>query len=175
MKLSEDKSSIAESKVLILYILYKANKSLTNEEFLKLVLSVTDMNYFYFQQFLLDLLNTKYIISYKKEDTEFYEITKQGVDALELTKDMIPGIIKLKVDKNFDDELDSIEEEISVSAEYLPVTENDYKIKCTVFENGETIFELKTFAGSSTQAQKIVDNWKNNASEIYPKILELLD
>ena len=63
MKLSDDKGSIAESKVLILYILYKANKPLTNEEFLKLVLSVTDMNYFYFQQFVLDLLDTKYVIS----------------------------------------------------------------------------------------------------------------
>lgn len=175
MKLSDDKGSIAESKVLILYILYKANKALTNEEFLKLVLSVTDMNYFYFQQFLLDLLNTKYVISYTKEDMEFYEITPQGISALDLTKDMIPGIMKLKVDKNFDSEFDSIEDEVSVSAEYIPVAENDYKIKCKVFENGETIFELKTFAGSSTQAQRIVDNWKNNATEIFPKILELLN
>ncbi len=175
MKLSDDKGSIAESKVLILYILYKANKALTNEEFLKLVLSVTDMNYFYFQQFLLDLLNTKYVISYKKEDIEFYEITKQGISALDLTQDMIPGIMKLKVDKNFDSEFDSIEEEISVRAEYMPITEKDYKIKCKVFENGETIFELKTFAGSSTQAQKIVDNWNKNATQIYPQILQLLD
>ena len=109
MQLSSDKSLLAESKVLILYILYKANKPLTNEEFLKLVLSVTDMNYFYFQQFLLDLLNTKYVISYKKEDLDFYEITEQGIAALELTKDMIPGIMKLKVDSNFDKEMDIIE------------------------------------------------------------------
>ena len=175
MKLSYDESSLAESKVLILYILYKAKKALTNEEFLKLVLSVTDMNYFYFQQFLLDLLNAKYIISYKKEDIEFYEITKQGISALELTKDLIPGIIKLKVDNNFDSQLDSIENEISVSAEYTPVSENDYKIKCRIFENGEVLFELKTFAGSNNQAQKIVNNWNTKATQIYPKILELLD
>ena len=91
MQLSSDKSLLAESKVLILYILYKANKPLTNEEFLKLVLSVTDMNYFYFQQFLLDLLNTKYVISYKKEDLDFYEITEQGIAALELTIDFNMG------------------------------------------------------------------------------------
>lgn len=175
MKLSEDKSSIAESKVLILYILFKANKALTNDEFLKLVLSVTDINYFYFQQFLLDLLDTKYVITYKKEDTDFYEITEQGINALELTQDLIPGIIKLKVDKNFDNELGVIEDEVSVSAEYMPDEQNGYKIKCKVFENGQTIFELKIFAGSSTQAQKIVNNWNKNANEIYPKILGLLD
>lgn len=175
MKLSDDKSSIAESKVLILYILYKANKPLTNDEFLKLALSVTDINYFYFQQFLLDLLETKYVITYKKDELDFYEITTQGINALELTQDLIPGIIKLKVDKNFDDELDSIENEISVSAEYTPTSKNEYKVKCKIFENGETIFEITTIAGSTTQAQKIVDNWNNNAVEIYPQILELLN
>ena len=142
MQLSSDKSLLAESKVLILYILYKANKPLTNEEFLKLVLSVTDMNYFYFQQFLLDLLNTKYVISYKKEDLDFYEITEQGIAALELTKDMIPGIMKLKVDSNFDEEMDIIENEISVSAEYMPLSENDYKIKCKVFDASDIKLEI---------------------------------
>ena len=95
MKLTSDNETIARDKVLILYILDTVEKPVTNDALLELVLSIQDINYFYFQQFLLDLLNTKYIISYKKEDTEFYEITKQGVDALELTKDMIPGIIKL--------------------------------------------------------------------------------
>ena len=38
----------------------------------------------------------------------------------------------------------------------------------------ETIFEVKTFAGSRERAKRIVDNWNKNASEIYPKILEIL-
>ena len=33
---------------------------------------------------------------------------------------------------------------------------------------------LKTFAYSREQAKDIVDNWKNNAQQIYPKVLELL-
>ena len=36
-------------------------------------------------------------------------------------------------------------------------------------ENNETVFEIKTFAGSRDEAKKIVDNWKNNAEVIYPK------
>ena len=39
----------------------------------------------------------------------------------------------------------------------------------------ETIFEINTIAGSSTQAQKIVDKWNNNAIELYPQILGLLN
>ena len=40
MKLSSDKDTMAELKALILYILYKINKPITNDEFLKLVLLV---------------------------------------------------------------------------------------------------------------------------------------
>lgn len=174
MKLSSDKDTIAECKVLILYILFKVNKPITNDEFLKLVLSITDMNYFYFQQFVLDLLNTGYIISYQKADHELYTITPSGIEALKLTGDIIPGIVKLKVDSNFKNELDVIENEVSITAEYTPKNEKSYIVKCKIVENGDTMFELKTFAGSSEKAKEIVDNWKNDAVNIYPQIINAL-
>ena len=43
-----------------------------------------------------------------------------------------------------------------------------------IIEDTKVLFELQTFAGSSEQAKNMVDNWKNNASVIYPKILEIL-
>lgn len=46
MKLSSDKDTMAELKALILYILYKINKPITNDEFLKLVLTITDIKLF---------------------------------------------------------------------------------------------------------------------------------
>lgn len=175
MKLTPDKNTLAEYKALILYILFKVNKPLTNDEFLKLVLSITDINYFYFQQFLLDLLETKYIVSYKNDDNTLYKITSAGIEALKLTGDMIPGILKLKVDNNFKNELDIIENEVSIGAEYTLKGDNSYTVKCRIVENGETIFELRTFAGSNEQARFLVDNWKNNATDIYPKIINALN
>ena len=175
MKLTSDKASLAEYKALILYILFKVNKPLTNDEFLKLVLSITDINYFYFQQFLLDLLETKYIVSYVKDDSTLYKITSEGVEALKLTGDMIPGILKLKVDNNFKNELDVIENEVSITAEYQPKGEKSYIVRCKIVENGETMFELKTFAPSTDKSKFLVENWKNNAVDIYPKIIEALN
>ena len=46
--LSTDNKKLAENKLIILYILDKINKPIENEALLKLVLSITDMNYFYF-------------------------------------------------------------------------------------------------------------------------------
>ena len=72
MKLNSDDRTLAENKVLILYILSKVGKSISHNELLDLVVSISDMNYFYFEQFLLDLYEDNYIIKYKKEDDEIY-------------------------------------------------------------------------------------------------------
>ena len=58
--------------------------------------------------------------------------------------------------------------------EYIPKSENNYTVKCKIVEKNETIFEISTFAGSRDRAKQISDNWKNNANEIYPKIINLL-
>ena len=87
MKLTEDSETLAENKVLILYILDKLNKPISNESLLKLVLSIQEMNYFYFQQFLLDLLDNQYIIGYTKDDKTMYKITDAGKETLNLTDD----------------------------------------------------------------------------------------
>ena len=174
MKLASDDETLAENKVLILYVLDKAGKPLTNDVLYKIVLAAVDMNYFYFQQFTLDLINVGYILSFEKEGKTLYQLTEQGQTTLDLTLDLLPGIIKLKADTNLKPILDSSEEEQSIVAEYVPLNENHYNITCKIIEENETVFELKTFAGSSSQAKEIVHNWENNAGEIYPKILELL-
>lgn len=174
MKLTTDDQTLAKNKVLILYILNKVGKDISNNSLLNLVLAVTDINYFYFQQFLLDLLENKYISSYNKDEQTFYNITEHGKETLALTQDILPGIIKLRVDANFKEELDSFENSHSVIAEYIPKSENYYDITCKIVEKGDTIFEVKTFVGSKEQAKEIVDNWKEHANEIYPAIIKNL-
>ncbi len=174
MKITSDDETLAENKVLILYVLDKANKPLTNDVLYKLVLTAIDMNYFYFQQFILDLMNVNYIVSYEKENQVLYQISEDGKKTLDLTLDLLPGIIKLKADTNLKAILETSEEDNSIIAEFTPLSENHYTIVCKIVENNETIFEVKTFAGSREQAKEIVDNWKQNASSIYPKILDAL-
>ena len=103
-----------------------------------------------------------------------YTITDSGKRTLDLTLDLLPGIIKLQADTKLKPILDSSEEEKSIVAEYTPLSENHYTIVFKVVDNNETVFEIKTFAGSREQAKEIVDNWQNNANEIYPEILGIL-
>ena len=174
MKLAYDNDTLAQNKALILYVLDKIGKPVSNTLLLKLITSISNMNYFYFQQFLLDLIENKYVISYEKDKDIIYELTPDGKQALDLVKDLIPGYIKFKADNNFKENLRKIENELSVTADFTPVGKNDYTVKCQITENNKTIFEIQTFATSSSQAKSIVDNWMQNADDIYPKIIEIL-
>lgn len=174
MKLNSDDQSLAESKILLLYILSKLGKPISHNELLELVTSIVDMNYFYFEQFLLDLLEDNYILKYKEENQEIYEITDDGKNAINLTIDIVPGILKLQIDSKFTENLDTIKDKFSISAEYTPLNDKSFSVRCKIIENNITIFDLQAHAGSQEQAKRIVKNWNNKAIDIYPKLLETL-
>ena len=175
MKLASDNETLAENKALILYLLSKVNEPLENTDFYKLVLSFQNMNYFYFQQFLLDLIDNKYILKGLSDNNKvLYEPTSDGKEAVNLVQYLIPGFIKFQIDNNLKEDLHAMENERSVTAEFIPQSENSYTVVCKIIENNNIIFEIKTFAGSRDQAKMIVDNWKSNAETLYPNLLELL-
>lgn len=171
---SKNTTTLAENKVLILYLLNLIKGEIRQDDLFKIISSVNDMNYFYFKQVLTDLINSNLVGSYTKEDECVIKITSKGNNAYTLTKDVLPGIMKLKADNIFAKEFPNIEEESSVIAEFTPKNENEYIIKCKIIENNESIFEVKTFAGSRDMAKRIVDNWRQNATTIYPQILNSL-
>ena len=175
MSNSDNTTALAENKVLILYLLDQIPNGIIENGLFKIVTSINGVNYFYFKQVLTDLFETKLVgLVTKDESDDVVKITSEGKNALSLTQDVLPGIIKLKADNLFKQELSSVTEETSVTAEFIPKNENDYTIKCKIVENNETIFEVKTFAGSRDRAKRIVDNWNTNASKIYPEILDIL-
>ena len=176
MSSSDNTTALAENKVLILYILNQVPNGLSDDGLYKIISSINNVNYFYYKEVLTDLSDSKLVGMFTKDEEEesVLKITSEGKNALSLTIDVLPGILKLKADNVFQKEFSSIADETSIIAEFIPRSENDYTVKCRVIEKNETIFEVKTFAGSRERAKKIVDNWNKNASKIYPKILELL-
>ena len=172
LKITSDNEALAENKVLILYILASSPKSITNDALYSIVRNAVDLNYFYFQQFLLDLIESKYVDCYESESQNVYRITEDGKNTLDLTLDILPGIVKLKVDTNLKNDIESLNNAQSIVSEFMPIHENKFEVNCKIVENGETIFEIKTIAFSREQAQIIVENWKKNASMLYPKLLE---
>ncbi len=175
MKLTTDKEELAESKVLILYVLSKINKPVTNSELLDLIQSIEDMNYFYFQQFLIDLKENRYLIEYEEEKQKFYVITMSGRETVKLTIDMLPGAIKDRVDETLKNTMKKIENEEAIYADFFPSKEDEFLIKCGIKENNKKIFEVQVFSSSRDNSIKVIENWKKNAEKIYPQIVGMLN
>lgn len=165
---------LAENKVLILYLLNKLEDGIKSDNLYKIVSSANNINYFYFQELLTDLIESNFVGSFTNDEDTIIKITSDGQNALSLTKSLLPGILKLKADNVFKEELSNIAEESSIITEYIPKDEKNYTVKCRIVEKNETVFEVSTFAGSRDRAKQISDNWKNNANDIYPKIMNLL-
>ena len=68
-----------------------------------------------------------------------------------------------------------IKDSVSVVSEFVPIDKNDFNVKCKIIENNRVLFEVNVFAGSPEHAKTICDNWENNAENIYPKIIDLLE
>ena len=120
------------------------------------------------------MIESNFVGSFTKDEDTIVKITSDGQNTLALTKSLLSGILKLKADTVFKEELSSIAEQSSIITEYIPKDEKNYTVKCRIVEKNETIFEVSTFAGSRDRAKQISDNWKNNANNIYPKIIDLL-
>ena len=165
---------LAVDKVLMLYVLDNSNKPITNDVLYSIVSSASTVDYFYFQQFLLDLLQTKYVVCNEDDAKKMFSITAKGKEILDLTKDIMPGIIKLKADMVLKKNVDDFEDQESIVAEYTPISETEFEVICKIVEKGETVFEVKTYAYSRLQAQNIVQNWKTNAAKLYPEMLDKL-
>ena len=135
---------------------------------------VEGFNYYYFQHILSDLIEQKYILNYQQEDEWLYEITPEGINVFDLTENMLPGITKYKIDSIIDSILKDVKNDMAVTSEYVPEGESAYITKCKITESHRTMFEINVYCSSQEQAKIISDNWKNNASNLYPTFIELL-
>ena len=81
----------------------------------------------------------------------------------------------MKVDQKVKGELREIQNESAIKAEFIPLSEKEFIVKCKIIENNIVNFEIQTLASSREQAVKIVKNWEENTNEIYPKVIELLN
>ncbi|MBO5143732.1 MAG: DUF4364 family protein [Clostridia bacterium] len=168
------KEKVAENKLIILYLLNKANCTLTNLQILRLLYDFEDFNYYYFQHLLSDLVSQQYVANYQQGEEWLYEITTQGREVLALTENILPGIVKHKLNVITKDLLRTVQNEVAVTAEYIPENDNEYITSCKITESHKVLFELNIYCASKEQAKKIADNWKKSANDYYPEIIEML-
>lgn len=170
----ENAEMLAENKLIVLYLMNNVNCALSNLQILKLLYDFEGFNYYYFQHILSDLVEKNYILTYKQNEEFLYEITSVGKEILELTENMLPGIVKHRINMLTNELLNDVKNELLVTAEYIPESVDTYTTKCKLSESHKTIFELNILCNSQSEARKIAENWKNNANQYFSDIKKML-
>ncbi|MDK2563625.1 DUF4364 family protein [Romboutsia sedimentorum] len=165
---------LASHKLLILYILNKIKMDLTNSQITQVVLETEMINYFSLQQFLSQLMESKFLATYKDSDREYYSLTQRGLEILEYFLSRIPQDITKKVDEYILNNKESLLSDTQVKSSFVKQSDHEFIVNLRVIENQSNLIDLNLNVSSEKQANLICNNWKKNASYMYAEVIDLL-
>lgn len=172
---TDNTEELAQNKLILLYIIKKSPQLFTKEGINNYILENNYMNYFFLQQYLLDLVNSKFIsYSLDKETGEYiYKLEKEGDLTLNYFSSKIPEDIKNKLHEDFKISKKNIEIKTQVLSEYYKNDSNEYIVNLKLVENQDTLFSLYLNVVSEDQAKIIENKWKESTDEIYSKVMNI--
>ncbi|MDQ2087816.1 DUF4364 family protein [Herbivorax sp. ANBcel31] len=165
---------LAENKLILLYIIDKADMPVNNLQITKLIMENKVMNYFIFQQLLDELCSLKYVSSEIKNNKTYYSITPSGKQTLEYFTNHIPKGTMALINNSINDMRKNIRNETLIKADFTPESENEFTVTCQVREDNFSLIDLEISVGTKSDARDICRNWKKHSQTIYSEIIESL-
>lgn len=167
-------SDLAESKLILLYILHKIKLPISNLVLSEIVLSNNILNYFTLQQYIFELISSNLIRNIDRDGKTLMELSDTGQKVLELFKNRIATDRLDQLDLYLDKHIENIKKEITVTGEYTIDENNNFIVALNAYENGSILIDLKVSVATNKQAKELCTKWKENSSDLYSKILNTL-
>lgn len=169
----EDTLELAEFKLLVLYIINKVNMPVSKSKITDIVLENNFINYFTLQQYIEELLSSSLLKYKENDDKNILYITDRGKKVLSFFQNRINPEKILQVNNYLNGKLSKIKEEILINGDYTIDGEN-YLVDLKAKEYDSLLMELKLSVVSKKQALDLIKLWKENSSDIYNKIIQIL-
>lgn len=166
--MSED---TALQRLILLKITSSSMSNITNTKISEAAIENFDMNFFQVQQHLSELTESGFLASSKFGGEVTYSITDAGNSILELFKDKLSDQISSLVESLF---ITSGQLQGADASYFLSET-GEYSVDLVLTERGLTIFRLTLSIPDEIQAKKICSNWKLEPSNIFGKIMKIID
>lgn len=168
-------NELAENKLIILYFLYQMDMSLSTAQLVDFAAEGDYMDYFSLSQYLTQLVDTGMLESEQGEgNNTLYGITEAGEETLRIFSKQIPYSKRTSICEYVSSNKKRIKKEYEVVANYFYNGENDYMVKCGVYEEDTALMEISMSVVSKDQAKRIKKNWKENVTELYGSILSAM-
>ena len=167
-------NKLANNKLIILYILGKAELPLTKTQINNIVLENNIIDYFTLQQCLSELEKSDLLKIAETQQRTTLSLSDNGIKALEVFPDRINGYTKSIIDKYINANKNNLKKESQIIADFHKNSEKEYIVTLMVIENDIVIIDLKLSVVSSKQANFICQKWKNSSEKIYSQIMNTL-
>lgn len=169
----DDTLELAENKLLLLYIIGKIKLPISNMQLTDIVLENNLLNYFTLQQYIFELTSSNFIKSIEKDSKMRLSITDKGNKVLSMFFNRVsPNKVKV-VDDYLEKHMQNIKRQLSITADYT-IDNNDFIVNLGATENDSILIDMKISVGSNKQARMLCTKWKENCSELYNKLIEIL-
>ena len=161
-------------RLIILYLLAKANLPLSNTQITSFMLDMEYTSYFRIQQSFMDLMSSDLITAESTHNNTLYQITDEGRRTLDFFQDKISGSIKRDVTLYLESNHYELKNEAYVNADFYRTGKGTYAAHCQIKSSDRPILELTLDVSTAEQAEAICQNWNAQHIEVYTSLMDLL-
>lgn len=170
----ENSSELAESKLLLLYILKTLKQPISNTQLTELILEQNLLNYFTLQQYLSELEASAFIEYHEVSGKNLLAITEKGENVLSLFKDRVSPSKTNIINSYIKEKIDSIKKELTIQSDYTLGKNDSFIVDIKALEDEVPLLDLQLAVPTKKQAIYLCNKWKENPSKIYNDIISLL-
>lgn len=167
-------TDIFDKRLLILLLLKESNHELSLEQISNLCSEFEDITYIDICMYIDSLKNSNYIEEMYESNKTYYTLTPAGEEILSELIELVPGINLLNIKNILKDSFEDYKQNYEVDTLILPIKEDEYKVSCYIKDGNDELINLTIYAGDKETAKNISNNWKENADDLYGKIIELM-
>ena len=170
----ENSAELAENKLLVLYVIKSLRQPISKTQLTEIILENNFINYFTLQQYISELENSDFIRYIDKNGKRLIVITKKGENVLSIFNDRISPIKRDIIDNYISKTIDSIKKELTIHSDYTIEKNNSFIVDLKALEDETLLIDLKISVPTKKQATSLCNRWKENPSDIYTKIVQVL-
>ena len=170
----ENSAELAENKLLVLYVIKSLRQAISKTQLTEIILENNFINYFTLQQYISELETAKFVEYIEKNDKKLITITTKGENVLSIFNDRISPIKRDIIDNYISKTIDSIKKELTIHSDYTIEKNNSFIVDLKALEDETLLIDLKISVPTKKQAASLCNRWKENPSDIYTKIVQVL-
>lgn len=170
----ENSAELAENKLLVLYVIKSLKQPISKTQLTEIILENNFINYFTLQQYISELEVSDFVKYIEKNNKKLITITSRGENVLSIFNDRISPIKRDIIDNYISKAIDNIKRELTIHSDYTIEKNNSFIVNLKALEDELLLIDLKISVPSKKQAATLCSKWKDNPSDIYTKIVQVL-